>query len=511
MAKILKRCVLFYLLLTTYCMLSYAYPPGWSDDILLTPEDAKGRVDPDVAIDSFNCVWAAWDSATWINGTAEILYSKRDSLGSCLISETDVSNNPTFSLYPRIAVDGSDNVHFIWRDVTPQGFGIWHAKLRNDGAVLVPAHVAVNGAGGGASTLLPGMAINKYNELYIIWDEHPAGYNQMNFTRLDSMGNPIIDKIQVSLSGVNAYWPGIGVDSFANAHMVYRSDSGFMDRFTYTKLDRDGNVLISNRFYGTGLLPTIIADRRQNMHIVYANPSGPGMSVEYLKLDQHGDVLVGPETLSVHEANNYPHMAMDSLQYLHAVWEAEVFYTFRIIYTKLDTSGTIVIPAMEIVNPPYTNGAGSPRIAVDVSNRLHLVWVDGRMDPGVTTDIFYKRGENEPGIAELNEHILEAMSLTVQPNPFTHSTTIRCIIETNQDISGVAGRSSANQKPEISIHDVAGRLVRIYHTGSSIPNPGSEVVWDGTDNYGNCLPTGVYLVRLEHNGQLRMHKVVKLE
>jgi hypothetical protein len=210
----------------------HAYPPGWSDDILLTPEDNKNRQSCDVDIDGFNNVWAVWDSATLVSGTAEILYSKRDSMGDCLIPETPVSNNPTFSTNPRLAVDASNNVHFIWRDWSPQGDGVWHAKLANDGSVLVPAHLAVSGAGGGASTLLPGMVINKYNELYVIWDESPAGYNQMNFTRLDSLGNPIIEKIQVSLPGVYAFWPGIGVDSFANAHMFYRTDSGIPFRFT---------------------------------------------------------------------------------------------------------------------------------------------------------------------------------------------------------------------------------------------------------------------------------------
>jgi hypothetical protein len=494
-------CVYALIVLGAFAFISnplHAYPTGWSDDILLTPEDNKNRQSCDVDADCFNNVWAVWDSATWVNGTAEVLFTKRDSMGGCLIPETPVSNNPTFSIVPRLAVDASNNVQFLWRDWSPQGDGIWHAKLANDGSTLVPSHLAVSGAGGGESTLLPELVINKYNELYIIWDESPSGYNQMNFTRLDSLGNPIIDKIQVSLPGVYAYWPGIGVDSMANVHMGFRSDSGIADRLTYTKLDKDGNFLISNRFFGTGLLPTIIADRSQNMHIVYGDPAGPGISIEYLKLDQNGDILVGPLTLSVHQNNFCPHMAMDSLQYLHVVW-AFISDSSGLMYAKMDTLGNYIIPPMTIVYPPYCVYPYEPRIAVDLSNRLHLVWADQRLNPGVVSDIFYKRGENETGIEETNQSPpKELWNIGVSPNPFRYSTDIRYQITDNR------------QKCELKIYDITGRLVTNLSEQISVIGDQSSVKWDGTDNQGNRLPAGVYFVRIRSSGGEQSVPVVLL-
>jgi len=472
-----------------------AYPPGWSDDILLTPEDNKSRQSCDVDVDCFNNVWAVWDSATWISGTAEILFTKRDSMGGCLIPETPVSNNPSFSILPKMAIDGSNNVHFIWRDWSPQGDGIWHANLANDGSIIVPSHLAVSGAGSGASTLEPDVVINKYNELYVIWDEYVSGYNQMNFSRLDSMGNPVIEKIEVSIPGIYAFWPGIGVDSFANAHMAYRSDSGFQDRFTYSKLDRNGNVLISNRFFGTGLLPTIIADRSQNMHIVYENPSGPGMSVEYLKLDQNGNILVGPLILSVHHNNYRPHTAMDALQYLHIVW-AFISDSSGLMYAKMDTAGNFVIPPMAIVYPPYCIYPYEPRIAVDLSNRLHVIWKDQRLN---TEDIFYKRGENEPGIHEASQlQPEESMSITITPNPFTHKTNL------------IWQTTDGNNEIDLTIFDIVGREVTDFERRMSLIDDRSVMTWDGTDKMGDRLPAGVYFVRLSAQDKEQVIPVVLL-
>jgi hypothetical protein len=485
MAKILKYFILWCLLPTTYYLLCYAYPPGWSDDILLTPEDNKNRGQCDLDVDGLNNVWAVWDSATWIAGTAEVLFTKRDSLGGCTIPETPVSNNPTFSTGPRLAIDTSNNAQFIWRDWSPQGDGVWHAKLANDGSTLVSSHLAVSGAGGGESTLLPEMVINKHNELYIIWDESPSGYNQMNFTKLNSLGNPIIGKIRVSLPGVYAYWPGIGVDSFANAHMAYRSDSGVSDRLTYSKLDRNGNVLISNIFLGIGCSPTLIADRSQFIHVVYPDPAGPGTRVKYLKLDQSGNIVIGPIILSVHESNYTPHMAMDSLQYLHVVWAFISGDSSGLMYTKIDTLGSVAISPMVVVAPPYCVYPFDPRIAVGPNNRLHLVWKDQRLN---AEDIFYKRGENEPGIEETNQSLaLKPLDITVTPNPFRHGTKIRySILDTRY----------MTCKNVLEIYDASGRFVKGFDIESSTEHQESAVLWDGKDFLGHSLPDGIYFLRL---------------
>ncbi|MCK4252379.1 hypothetical protein KAX97_13100, partial [candidate division WOR-3 bacterium] len=420
----------------------YSYPEGWSDDILLTPEDDRSRGHADVDVDQYNNVWVVWDSGVPMVGTGEVLYTKRDSLGSCLIPETNVSNHPAVCVAPRIAIDPSNNAQIIWRGASPSGGGVWHAKLANDGSFIVPSHIAIDGFG--ACDYMPQMELNKYNEICIIWDEPAVRYPQMTFSKLDSLGNPLIERISVSLPGVCTCYPGIGIDSMANVHTGFRSDSGIADRLTYTKLDKNGKIIISNKFFGTGLLPTIIADHSQNIHIVYGDPTGPGNSIKYLKLDQEANILVGPITLSIYENNNHPHMAMDSLQYLHVVWHLED--PQGIMYTKLDTLGNFVISPIIVVYPPDAVWPAQPRIAVDYSNRLHLVWKDQRLG---SEDIFYKRGENENMVEETAQ--LKAPNLpkiSVFPNPFSKLIKISF------------GKAQGAKSTGLKIYDATGRVVR---------------------------------------------------
>jgi hypothetical protein len=471
----------------------YAYPPGWSDDILLTPEDDMQRSNPDLDVDTYNNVWAVWDSGSWVNNTAEILYSKRDSLGDSLIPETNISSDVPYSHLPRMAVDASNNIQFIWREASPQGLGIGHTKLANDGTVIVSSHLAVAGAGGGGSNR-PEMVLNKYNEINIIWDEAPSGYHQMNYTKLDTLGNPVIAKIRVSPENISTFWSGIGIDSFTNNHMAYRCDSGTPDRLAYTKLDKNGNVLIDNKFFGFGYLPTMIADRSQNIHMVYGDPTGPGNSVKYLKLDQDANILVGPITLSIHENNSCPHMAMDSLQYLHVVWHLE--NPQGIMYTKLDTLGDFVISPIMVVYPPDAVWPAHPRIAVDYSNRLHLVWKDQRLG---SEDIFYKRGENENMVEETARlKTANLPSISVFPNPFSKLIKISFGKEHPDRITHSSYGTGNAKSIGLKIYDATGRLVKQWNY--STIRQSDQVTWDGRDDKGDILETGVYFVLLTYDG-----------
>jgi len=500
----MRRILGYINILTLIPVVLYAYPEGWSDDELLTPETPGYRLDPDISVDSYKNVWVVWDSNFW--GSGYIYYTKRDSLGNCIIPETMLPDPMhTSGGYTKVCVDNSDNVHIQWSEPSTTGKGIGYAKLNNSGAIVVTPHLAMPGYGGGSSCNRHEIAIDKYKNINVVWDESPMETNQISYTKLDSLGDTIIARIRVSPIGLYSIWPGIGADSSANNHMGYRTDTATMaDRLTYSKLDSNGNILVSNKPLGIGLLPTIISDRTQNIHMVYLKPTPSRNDVCYLKLDNNGNILVPSKQLSLTQYihNNSPHMAMDSLQYLHVVWDMDSAGTFPIMYTKLDTLGNFVIPPMQVVYPPYTPGGGGARIAVDLSNRLHLVWVDGRVNPGVTTDIFYKRGENEPGIEEIHETTYETTRLIVFPNPFKQATTIRYLILDSRYLI---------QHPKIYIYDATGCLVKSFNPESSQENQESEVLWDGRDYADKQRPAGVYFVQLRTKNYTEIKKVIMLE
>jgi flagellar hook assembly protein FlgD len=80
------------------------------------------------------------------------------------------------------------------------------------------------------------------------------------------------------------------------------------------------------------------------------------------------------------------------------------------------------------------------------------------------------------------------------PNPFARSTSIRF----DMPSAGAA---------ELTVHDVAGRLVKRLVRGR-LPAGTHLTVWDGADEQGVRVPGGVYFARLRVDDALRSSRIV---
>lgn len=86
------------------------------------------------------------------------------------------------------------------------------------------------------------------------------------------------------------------------------------------------------------------------------------------------------------------------------------------------------------------------------------------------------------------------MTLSAAPNPFNPSTTIRY---------GFVGPGPF----KLRAYDVAGRRVRCLLAGEALELGSREFRWDGRDDSGAALPSGMYLLRLEAGGQVQTLRV----
>ncbi len=86
---------------------------------------------------------------------------------------------------------------------------------------------------------------------------------------------------------------------------------------------------------------------------------------------------------------------------------------------------------------------------------------------------------------------------SVSPNPFNPETTINFTL----------GESSA---PTITIYDVAGRLIRGMDLGLQSAGPHASV-WDGRDNQGNSLASGIYFIVFRAGAVTDVRKAVLLK
>lgn len=75
------------------------------------------------------------------------------------------------------------------------------------------------------------------------------------------------------------------------------------------------------------------------------------------------------------------------------------------------------------------------------------------------------------------------------PNPFTHSTMISFNLATK-----------LNKKAKIMIYNLKGQLVKTLLPLTTHHSPLTKVVWDGKDEKGKPVGSGIYLYRLSTRG-----------
>ena len=105
------------------------------------------------------------------------------------------------------------------------------------------------------------------------------------------------------------------------------------------------------------------------------------------------------------------------------------------------------------------------------------------------------KAEGFVGIEETKEDINNNM-LSLYPNPFRGSVNLSLNISRNQEV-------------KVSIFDLSGQLVKKIFDGKTNTAP-FRLTWDGRNDLGNQVVSGVYLVRIENGNNRTFKKVVFL-
>lgn len=106
-----------------------------------------------------------------------------------------------------------------------------------------------------------------------------------------------------------------------------------------------------------------------------------------------------------------------------------------------------------------------------------------------------------PGTEELTPLSLFNAVLRISPNPFRDNLQIRFTIHDSRFMI---------EKPQLSIYDAAGRLVKSFNLESCIMDHVSMFSWNGIDDAGRRLPGGVYFLRLKAGDYTETKKIVLL-
>ncbi len=218
-----------------------------------------------------------------------------------------------------------------------------------------------------------------------------------------------------------------------------------------------------------------------------------------------------------------------------------------ILYSEQTYGGAWLTPEEITVNQGVYDWPQFPRLGVDGEGHAHAFWyqesADAMMNPTGETLFYFQReggvwedlsveldgrfgiqGDlcmdgsgscsmiwNEAGVVDreiwcatttsIGMNVPTApgeFALTAHPNPFNPHTEIHFALEEAAAVT-------------LTVHDPAGRRVRGIAGGSTFPAGASSLRWDGTDDAGRPLPSGVYLVSVEASGRKQSARAVLLK
>jgi hypothetical protein len=221
--------------------------------------------------------------------------------------------------------------------------------------------------------------------------------------------------------------------------------------------------------------PALVVDAGGAVHVVWPDSRDGGRALFTRVREPSGTwSAIARLTRPAHGADE-PTLARDENGHLHLVWHdgrysllnREVFHREKPLGAPWDTT---YAADTRISSAP---GSSVRPSVLAQGGCVHILWKDARS--GVN-DIYYcVRGPFGASIPETPR--AGAPGLRAWPNP------------ARQDVVHIA-RSDHRALATVTIHDVAGRQIRVLRA------PGSAVVWDTRDDAGRLLPAGIYFVRV---------------
>ncbi|NLO44798.1 MAG: T9SS type A sorting domain-containing protein [Candidatus Cloacimonetes bacterium] len=173
------------------------------------------------------------------------------------------------------------------------------------------------------------------------------------------------------------------------------------------------------------------------------------------------------------------------------------------LYPKLGGDGDIVVQYHTVDNPSITGNYATVGL-MDTTHLMGLTYTYGNIYPATASPL-------APGLAirftttapdsyvSTQDLVNEAMiaKLYNYPNPFNPETTI-------------SFESKANTEAELSIYNMKGQLVRSLHKGA-VAKGQNSFVWDGKDNLGSAVASGLYLYQIKSDGVSYSRKMLLMK
>lgn len=219
------------------------------------------------------------------------------------------------------------------------------------------------------------------------------------------------------------------------------------------------------------------------------------------------------ETVMWGDVSNHALNAVD--EYKSGDGTRQLFYLTRHPIQELEqvTVNDSLVSLSEFTYDPLTGWVSLAHAPPSGSDNIKITYTYTQYPDLGVTNWHQSNGNylfsNTTGIEEHEDNIAEVgLRLDVFPNPFSKLTKIKFqVLPPSGRESSQCGTSSKNQVT-MRIYDVTGRMVKDLFLPTTYSLMPTALSWSGTDDKGQKLPSGIYIIELSTGKQITHKKVV---
>lgn len=420
---------------------------SWSSPFRLNDNQQPRASSPSITSDDSGNLYVVWLAGP--DSTRILFTCSRNNGNRWLTPNVRVDDGTTsIKSSPDIAVDREDNIFVVWRD-----------KRRGDGFDIYSSH----SGNWGFSWSEPDLRVSD-NEP-VTFRDHPA---------LCAWGD----------GQLAAVWADDREVGDVNIYFAHSSDSG--NSFSIP------NLPVNSAIPGDQLRPDI-AYHGGTIYVTYFNTTDLlNSDIYFNRSDDFGhswlqsEVMVNPvgETSAVD-----PKIAVSSPENVGVAWAVNLYHasTFDLFFSRSHTNGDTWSEALQVNDDGQGSYQhGEPALIFGPEAGVNISFFDYREgEPHI-----YFASEKTTGVPDGCASPKEIFLLGSYPNPFNSTAEIIYRLP----------RVGSSSKLSVRVFDPTGRLIRTLLDGETPRELGggtNRICWDGKDNSGVPLSSGVYLLKLK--------------
>jgi hypothetical protein len=462
-----------------------------NDDLLGANQDH-----PQVAVRTDGGFAVVWED--FRRGASDIFMRRFDQSANPL-SDDQMVNDTLGRFYhgnPDLACDDSGNLLAVWEDARSSLVEIY-AQLFDNSGNPAGGNFRVN-CQGMINSFVPSCDMSPEGDFVVVWSATEGSQNDVYGRLFSSSGEPLDTCFIVNDDGlsVDHIQPRVAVDSSGGFVVVWQDARGGQSRVYAQRFAPDGSKIGANIAvycdrpdplqYGADLDVSQIGD----FTVAWVEPFFSSTMVFAQRYDSSGahldtNLMVVDDSSAAPES---PKVSLTDNGYFMVAWTDQRGEGSD-VYFQSFLDG---VPQGS--NRRINDGGDALQAVPDIdlwSPYLYSVWRDNRV-PSLGFSIFFNTVDFTETAVEDDQDQQEILPGSFHlaqnyPNPFNPVTKIRY---------AAGGRGGASMPVSLKVYNVLGQLVRTLVEEETAA--GSRLVsWDGRDDSGNQLSSGIYFYRLK--------------